>query len=78
MGEPRICKRCDKVGAPHAVDQIVGCRVSKYGNHLTPGLAEVRDSAGVLASFLAERVGMLGFRCVPALKTSQGVLPSVW
>ena len=42
----------------------------KYGNHLTPGLAEVSFYAAVLTSFLAAGFRVRRFRGIPALKTS--------
>ncbi len=34
----------------------------KYGNHLTPGLAEVSASGAVFTSFLVHFFRVLGFR----------------
>ena len=44
--------------------------VYKYGNHLTPGLAEVSVYAAALTSFPAEGFRLPGFAGIPALKTS--------
>ena len=43
-------------------------RVYKYGNHLTPGLTEVRCYAAFFTSLLAEDL-RVRFGAVPALKT---------
>ena len=42
----------------------------KYGNHLTPGLAEVRVYAPGLTSFPAEGFRLPVYRWIPALKAS--------
>ena len=44
--------------------------VCKYGNHLTPGLAEVRVCAAVLTSFLAGFFRAGDLVGTPTLKTS--------
>ena len=41
----------------------------QYGNHLTPGLTEVRSYAAFFTSFLAEGL-RVRFRTIPALNTS--------
>ena len=48
----------------------------RYGNHLTPGLTEVRSYAAFFTAFLAEGL-RVRFWGTPALKASQGVLPSM-
>ena len=44
-------------------------RVYKYGNHLTPGLTEVRVYAAGLTSFLAGFFRAGDLAGIPALKT---------
>jgi hypothetical protein len=41
----------------------------RYGNHLTPGLTEVRSYAAFFTSFPAEGL-RVRFRAIPALKTA--------
>ena len=41
----------------------------KYGNHLTPGLTEVRSYAAFFTSFLADGLRVRS-RAIPALKTA--------
>ena len=50
--------------------------VYKYGNHLTPGLTEVRSYAAFFTSFPAEGL-RVRFQGIPALNTSDGVRPSM-
>ncbi len=47
--------------------QIAG--LYKYGNHLTPGLTEVRSYAAFFTSLPAEGL-RVRFRAIPALKTA--------
>ena len=51
------------------VVQVRWSGLYKYGNHLTPGLTEVRSYAAFFTSFPAEGL-RVRFRAIPALKTS--------
>ena len=56
-------------GWPGRDDDLYKYDLYKYGNHLTPGLTEVRSYAAFFTCFPAEGL-RVRFRAIPALKTA--------